>query len=454
MLTNNEKVICYIGPTLPIYQAVELAPSVIFRPPAQQGDILSDTVEVQPDRIILIDGEFDQSFAVWHKEIVFALSKGVKVYGASSMGALRAADLWRQGMVGWGQIYSWYKTGLTEDDSEVALLYSMDPKGNYHPLSVPIVDIRATLAGVAKKLEISLDHQEVLLDAAKAIHFTRRTKDRLTHVWSGILGERIAKSLVNNLWNQKAEDAIGLLRDYALLEPEPEAQVPTEAALSKFFWAQYDRDRRIKLEVGPGHAPVRIAQQHVCDYIALNSVDHHHIFWDARNFHLAHMLAQKLGVQVSEPEVNREHGRFCLRFGITSQADNEAWIAANNLTIGEFMILIIKMATVRKMQEWLSSSLSPMDSTKICLDYLKSHNSYTYWAKECAQKEAAIQEKGIDDSLSISPSESIEDQLAAHCQKNGLTIDGSLEDFVQESSFCSRYELRVALARLNAEALE
>jgi hypothetical protein len=428
---------------------VEVAPNVIYRPPARQGDILSDTVEIQPDRILLIDGEFDQNFAVWHKEVIFALTKGVKVYGASSMGALRASDLWRQGMIGYGKIYSWYKTGVTEDDSEVALLYSLDPKGNYRALSIPIVDIRATLMYVSKELEISLDHQEALISAAKTLHFTRRTPDKLIHVWSRILEKAPAEMLVNNLWNQKADDAIGLLVNYLTLTAEPEASPPPDAALTKFFWAQYDRDRKISLEVDASQASIRISQQHVCDYIALNSVDHHHIFWDARNFYLAHMLAEKLGVRVSEPDVAVEQGRFYRRFGIGSDAEAMAWIRANNLTVGEFMILIIRMATVRKMQEWLSSSLTPIDSTKIALDYLKMHNSYTYWSKECAEKEAEMLAKNVDDTLSISSLDPVETQLATHCQKSGLTIDGTLGNFVSESGFCSTSELRVALARLS-----
>lgn len=446
-MSQSEKTICYLGPSLPLHLAVELAPNVIFRPPARQGDLLSDTVEIQPDRILLIDGTFESTLSVWMKEIVFALSKEVKVYGASSMGALRAADLWRVGMIGHGKIYEWYRDGITEDDSEVAVLYALDSKGNYHSQSVPIVDVRATLIGVSKKLQIGIDHQEALLAAAKSIHFTRRNRDQLARVWSGILGEPIAQSLANNLWNQKAEDASALLRNYPFLIPEPEVEQPTETALSKFFWAQYDRDRKIKIEASE-HSSIRIAQQHVSDYIALNSTDHHQIFWDARNFYLANMLAEKLGVRVSEPDVSREHARFCIRYGLHNQPDLALWISANNLTEGEFMILLIRMAVVRKMQEWLRSSLVPMDSTKITLDYLKSHNAYTYWAKECAQKEAEIQAKEIDASLIFSPTESIEEQLAAHCQQTGLTVDGTLEDFVAETGFVSTYELSVALTRL------
>ena len=34
----------------------------------------------------LIDGFFENVASVWHKEILFALSEGVQVFGAASMG--------------------------------------------------------------------------------------------------------------------------------------------------------------------------------------------------------------------------------------------------------------------------------------------------------------------------------------------------------------------------------
>ncbi|MEJ0097006.1 MAG: TfuA-like protein [Bauldia sp.] len=48
----------------------------------------------------LVDGVFENVASVWHKEILYALSEGVQVFGAASMGALRAADvrtLWHGG---------------------------------------------------------------------------------------------------------------------------------------------------------------------------------------------------------------------------------------------------------------------------------------------------------------------------------------------------------------------
>src|ERR1700758_4067113 len=101
-----DKVLVYLGPSLPLDKARAILPDAIYRPPAKQGDILSDVVNFSPSYIILIDGEFAQNLSPWHKEIVSAIQyPGVKgVYGASSMGALRASELDFIGMVGIGQI--------------------------------------------------------------------------------------------------------------------------------------------------------------------------------------------------------------------------------------------------------------------------------------------------------------------------------------------------------------
>src|SRR6266704_219982 len=122
--------IYYVGPSLfgamPEPRAGEL-----WRPPAAQGDILSAVITIAPRAIVLMDGVFHQSLAVWHKEIVYALLEGVIVIGAASMGALRAAELHRYGAIGIGRVFEMYRDG-EEDDSLVAMTY--DPE-TYRPLS-------------------------------------------------------------------------------------------------------------------------------------------------------------------------------------------------------------------------------------------------------------------------------------------------------------------------------
>ena len=129
-------------------------PSVLPRPeplegelwfgPASQGDIVSDVELYRPEQIVLVDGEFGQNLSVWHKELLYALSRPYvkRVIGAASMGAIRAADMWRYGMVGVGKIFEWYRDGVTDDDAEVALTYEPE---SYRNLTVPLVNVRASL---------------------------------------------------------------------------------------------------------------------------------------------------------------------------------------------------------------------------------------------------------------------------------------------------------------------
>ena len=85
----------------------------------------------EPQAIGIIDGYFQWAPAVWHKEILWAIQQGVHVFGAASMGALRAAELAPFGMRGVGRIFEAYRDGVLpgsgdepfEDDDEVAVVH-------------------------------------------------------------------------------------------------------------------------------------------------------------------------------------------------------------------------------------------------------------------------------------------------------------------------------------------
>ena len=76
--------------------------------PARQGDIWRAVRAHRPVAIGLIDGVFFHEPAVWHREILWALAEGVHVFGAASMGALRAAELEPFGMRGVGRVFAAY----------------------------------------------------------------------------------------------------------------------------------------------------------------------------------------------------------------------------------------------------------------------------------------------------------------------------------------------------------
>src|SRR4051812_27007288 len=105
---SHSRAVVFLGPSLPVAAARALLPGARFLPPARKGDVYRELhrgVEV----VVLIDGVFQSTASVWHRELLAALDNGVTVIGASSMGALRAAELHPHGMIGEGLIYEWYR---------------------------------------------------------------------------------------------------------------------------------------------------------------------------------------------------------------------------------------------------------------------------------------------------------------------------------------------------------
>jgi hypothetical protein len=171
---HESKVVVFLGPSLDTETAKGILDAE-YKPPATRGDIFMAVKEGA--RIIgLIDGVFFQACAIAHREILYALENGVKVIGASSMGALRASELDLYGMEGVGTIYKQYKNGELVSDDEVALLF--DPE-TLAPVSEPLVNIRYNL-GLAEKADlISKEAEEKLLTVAKSLYYPERDYERL-----------------------------------------------------------------------------------------------------------------------------------------------------------------------------------------------------------------------------------------------------------------------------------
>ncbi|MEI2298151.1 TfuA-like protein [Ensifer sp. MJa1] len=202
--------VAFVGPTLP--DASPLAEGIVVRPPAAQGDILR-AVESGASAIGLIDGNFEYVAPVWHKEILYALSQGVEVFGAASMGALRAAECAAFGMVGVGEIYRQYATGERVDDADVALLHG-PAELNYLPLTLPLVNVDATLAHLEESRSLSAELCIAIRTAAAGIFYKERTwlaicesaglaKDMNVAVLAGVLTGAVI--------DQKRLDALQLL---------------------------------------------------------------------------------------------------------------------------------------------------------------------------------------------------------------------------------------------------
>jgi hypothetical protein len=176
-------VFVFLGPSLPVAEARRILDAV-YLPPVSMGDIYR-LMARGPRVIAIIDGLFEQTPAVWHKEILYALSRGVRVLGASSMGALRAAELAAFGMEGVGEVFEAFHSGELEDDDEVAVAHAAAADG-YRSLSDAMVNLRAGLREARDAGRISAASHGRLLGAAKAIYYPERSWPQLFAVAAGL----------------------------------------------------------------------------------------------------------------------------------------------------------------------------------------------------------------------------------------------------------------------------
>ena len=140
--------ILFAGPSCAnLLPSLRANPAFQLRGPAAYGDVARAVLE-GASAIGIVDGRFEDTRAVWHKEILFALSQGVAVAGAASMGALRATECAAFGMIGIGDVYRRYVRGEFEDDGDVAQLHGPAELG-FLALSEPLANIVATLEALA-----------------------------------------------------------------------------------------------------------------------------------------------------------------------------------------------------------------------------------------------------------------------------------------------------------------
>ena len=204
------RITVFLGPSLDRTEAERIL-SATYLPPAKRGDLLAATGNGSTI-ICLIDGVFHQESAVAHREILSALKSGVRVIGASSMGALRAAEMDTLGMEGVGEIYRMYKNGELISDDEVALVF--DPVSGY-ALSEPLINIRCTLKKAEEAGVISAGDHTALLATARSLFYPSRTYPAIVSAAGSTVNERTQGRFLawveENSCDQKREDAVAAL---------------------------------------------------------------------------------------------------------------------------------------------------------------------------------------------------------------------------------------------------
>lgn len=207
--------VVFAGPSL--YGATYVADGVELRPPAAQGDVLAAVLDGA--RVIgLIDGAFEATAAVWHKEILYALQRGVTVAGGASMGALRAAECAPFGMIPVGGIAARYLSGECDDDALVAITHGPAELGS-PPLTEALVDCEATILAMQHAGALDAAEATRALVAARALFYKDRTVEELARR-STVEPQRFAAAYRQHHVSLKTADALAVL---ALVRALPDA---------------------------------------------------------------------------------------------------------------------------------------------------------------------------------------------------------------------------------------
>lgn len=170
------KPVIFLGPTLSIEKAKEIL-DADYRKPAKKGDLLQ--LALNDVKIVgLVDGYFLQDYPPTPIEVYNLLrKKDVKVFGSSSLGALRAVELNKFGMKGVGKIFELFRKGIIDSDDEVAVTFTDYTEYK----SEALIDIRYNLFLAYKNKEIDEKTKKIILTISKNTYFPYRTYNDIIH---------------------------------------------------------------------------------------------------------------------------------------------------------------------------------------------------------------------------------------------------------------------------------
>ena len=165
------KPIIFLGPSLPLPEAQRIL-DADYRAPAKKGDFLRLMNLTEKCIIGFIDGVFLHDYPPSPIEVYsLATNRHATLIGAASLGALRAVELERFGMIGVGKVFDLYKTKILDADDEVAVTFV---QGQNILQSEAMIDIRFNLFLAYRSNIIDYLCMRTLTTVAKSLYFPYR----------------------------------------------------------------------------------------------------------------------------------------------------------------------------------------------------------------------------------------------------------------------------------------
>lgn len=440
--------VIFVGPSLPLGEARKILPNAIYRPPAEQGDLLTAHHQDGADIIGLIDGTFHQTLSVWHSEVCYLLSKGVAVFGASSMGALRAVETERFGAIGIGRIFEWYRDGKICADDEVALWHAPAEFG-FAPVSLTLVNIRASLEAGCARGWLTASEAEQVLEAARSIYYPARLPEtildrceRLELSTSSL--QAVERLLTTDHVDQKKLDARKLVETVGDVvrgkSPLP-SRVEFEFSQSTVFENLYNLDRKVMWQGSP------VSLQSIREHAALNCPEYSDVSKSALDRSIVVYFASLLGLKPSGGEVARLREAFARKRGFKGAQELLDWLQRSGMGADDFEEYITEEALCIRLRRWIMASRRMDRGCRAVLDEARMRNLFVDWARGTVEGNeifSAFRHEPEYEEMLLQPSQKLAER---HNHESAVQIDGDAQIWAEDAGFEDIVDLREALKR-------
>ncbi len=381
----------FTGPTLSPSEARKELDATCL-PPVSQGDVYRAALKY-PLAIGIIDGYFDRVPAVWHKEILWAMAQGIHVYGAASMGALRAAEVAPFGMVGVGRIFSDYRNGTLEDDDEVAVAHASAADG-YRPLSEAMVNIRYTLAKAESAGVISAGTRSTLESLCKGLYYPERSYPALLERAAGRAPaaelDAFRAWLPEGRVDQKRADALAMLtviRDRLAADPRP--QTVSFVFEHTVFWDHALHSAGWLGLLSDG-SPETLLASALLEELQLDGAAYARAMQGAAMRHLVMEEAQRLGFAASPESVSERADNFRRAHDLVEPARFGRWLSENHLTPERFDALMGENAVL----SWARPRLRGYARRRL-VDHMRFTGDYQRLLSRATNKQRTLEAHGL-----------------------------------------------------------
>jgi hypothetical protein len=438
----------FVGPTLRREEVAAVIDDAVCLPPAAQADIYRAARSRRPRAIGVIDGYFCGAPSIWHKEILWALSEGIHVFGSASMGALRAAELDAFGMRGVGRIFEDFRDGRLEDDDEVAISHGPAETG-YLALSEPMVNIRATLQRAQAANLLCPAACDAIEQLAKSTFFAER---RWRDILARVPAEHVTEAEVGALqaWlnegqvDQKREDAIAMLHAMRQTMDRPGRFQPAFRFERTHFWDELTGRIAHEENARAAAGPDVIAARAVTEELRLQGAE---IYGQVRSRALLRWFTQHTAppspVDTGSAAIGRRLAGLRAEHGLYDRAALNAWLERNHLDEAALEQLLRRDV---RAQAAAADAVTSLDHALV--DELRLSGAYAALAERAGHKRDVLTANGMDLlAATAAASGPIGPRAWYFGERLGQSMPDDIAGFSRELGFDSLAKFNSALRR-------